>query len=55
MELGCIVDNHVMDQEVTELAGEHSRDKPHRERYSRFGTEPGSMHVDRQRLPIKRH
>ena len=44
LELGRIVATHVMDQEVTELAGErYSRDKPHGGRYSRWGTKTGSI------------
>ena len=53
LELGRIVAEGVLQQEVAELAGErYTRDKPHRGRYSRHGANPGSIQLGNQRLPI---
>jgi len=54
LELGRIVANGVMQQEVCGLAGErYTREKPHDGRYSRHGTNPGSIQIGNQRLPIE--
>lgn len=53
-ELVRIVARELFEQEVEELAGaRHSRDKPHEGRYVRHGSNPGSIHVGEQRLPIR--
>jgi len=53
LELARIIATSVMKEEVTSLAGErYSREKPHRGRYSRHGTNPGSIQLQNQRLPI---
>ncbi|NQW29019.1 MAG: transposase [Ignavibacteria bacterium] len=54
LELGRIVANGVMQQEVSSLAGErYTHEKPHDGRYSRHGTNPGSIQIGNQRLPIE--
>ena len=53
VELVRIVASSVMAEEVTELAGEpYSRQKPHAGQYMRHGTNPGSIQVGEQRVPI---
>lgn len=53
VELVRIVASSVMAEEVRELAGEpYSRQKPHAGQYMRHGTNPGSIQVGEQRVPI---
>ena len=43
-----------MEQEVEELAGRrYHRDKPHDGRYVRWGSNPGSIQVGAEKLPIE--
>lgn len=44
----------VMEDEVTALAGErYAREKPHASRYVRWGSNPGSVEIDGERVPLK--
>lgn len=53
-ELFRIIAQELIEQEVERYAGaRHSRNKPHAGRYVRHGSNPGSVHVGTQRLPIK--
>lgn len=53
LELSRHAAQHLMEREVAELAGErYSHQKPHGGRYSRWGSNPGSIGVGGQRLPL---
>jgi transposase-like protein len=53
LELSRHAAQHLMEREVAELAGErYSHQKPHGGRYSRWGSNPGSIGVGGQRLPV---
>lgn len=53
LELSRHAAQHLMEREVVELAGErYSHRKPHEGRYSRWGSNPGSIGVGGQRLPV---
>lgn len=52
--LGCLLAEEIMAEEVQSLAGEsYSRDKPYNGRYSRWGTNPGSIQAEHERIPIE--
>jgi putative transposase len=54
LQLAIIMFNQLMNEEVRQLAGErYSRDKPHEGRYRRWGTNPGSMRIGVQRVPVQ--
>ncbi len=49
-----IIANQIMNEELIRLAGErYSRDKPMDGRYSRWGTNPGSIRIGDQRLKVE--
>jgi putative transposase len=53
LEICLLVVNQVLQNDVKELAGErYSREKPHDGRFSRWGTNPGSVQIGAQKLPI---
>ncbi len=46
--------NQLLQDEVSSLTGEkYSRDKPHNGQYSRWGSNPGSVVIGKERVPIK--
>lgn len=52
--LGCLLAEEIMAEEVRFLAGEpYSRNKPSEGRYSRWGTNPGSIQMDREKIPLE--
>jgi len=54
LEICRMVIHQLLDDEVTMLAGSrYKRTKPHNGRYSRWGTNPGSVRIDNQRLPVQ--
>lgn len=53
-EIVRIVARELFEDEVAELAGaRHSRDKPHGGRYVRHGSNPGSIQIGEQRVPVE--
>lgn len=53
-EIVRIVASELFEDEVVELAGaRHSRDKPHGGKYVRHGSNPGSIQIGEQRVPIQ--
>ncbi len=53
-QLSSLLAEEIMSEEVRSLAGEsYSRNKPHNGRYSRWGTNPGSIQMDREKIPIE--
>lgn len=53
-EMARLLAREIMDDEVVRLAGErYSREKPHGGRYSRWGSNPGSIAVGDERAPIE--
>lgn len=53
-EIVRIVVNELFEDEVEDLAGaRHSREKPHDGRYVRHGSNPGSIQIGEQRVPIR--
>lgn len=57
LELNLLLINELLDDEVRSLAGErYSRDKPHNGRYSRWGSNPGSVRIgeDKVRIDVPR-
>lgn len=51
-ELARLLAQEILEDEVTDLAGErYSRNKPHQGRYRRWGTNPGSIRLDGERVP----
>ena len=52
--LGYLLAEEIMAEEVRYLAGEpYSRNKPSGGRYSRWGTNPGSVQLEREKVPIE--
>ena len=52
--LGCLLAEEIMAEEVRSLAGAHySRNKPHGGRYSRWGSNPGSVKLDHEKVPVE--
>jgi len=53
-EIVRIVARELFEDEVAELAGaRHSRDKPHGGKYVRHGSNPGSIQIGEQRVPVE--
>lgn len=53
LELARIMVRELLDEEVEATAGErYSHDKPHGGRYSRWGTNPGSVRIGDEKVPI---
>lgn len=53
LELNLLLVNELLEDEVRSLAGErYSRDKPHEGRYSRWGSNPGSVRVGEEKVNI---
>ncbi len=54
MELARMLVREILDEEVCQLAGErYSRNKPLDGRYSRWGSNPGSVRIDGERVPVE--
>ena len=54
LEISRIYANDLLEEEVRELAGaKYSREKPHDGRYCRWGTNPGSIRLGAQSIPIE--
>ena len=52
--LGCLLAEEIMAEEVRLLAGaSYSRNKPYGGRYSRWGTNPGSVKLDHEKVPVE--
>ena len=52
-ELARLLAREILDEEVTYLCGErYSHDKPRDGRYCRWGTNPGSVTIGSERVPI---
>jgi len=52
-QMARLLAGEILEDEVELLAGErYSRDKPHDGRYSRWGTNTGSIRIDGERVPI---
>ena len=52
-QMARLLAGEILEDEVESLAGErYSRDKPHDGRYSRWGTNTGSIRIDGERVPI---
>jgi len=52
--LGCLLAEEIMAEEVKLLAGTpYSRNKPHGGRYSRWGSNPGSVRLEHEKVPIE--
>lgn len=52
-ELARLLAREILDEEVIGLCGEHySRDKPLEGRYRRWGSNPGSIRIGQERVPI---
>jgi len=52
--LGCLLAEEIMAEEVRLLAGApYSRNKPHGGRYSRWGSNPGSIRLEHEKVPIE--
>jgi len=53
IEMCKIIANEIMNDEVEMLCGErYSHDKPHDGRYSRWGSNPGSIRIGSEKVPI---
>ncbi|MFW5872175.1 MAG: IS256 family transposase [bacterium] len=53
LELNVMLINELLEDEVTSLAGDrYSREKPHDGRYSRWGTNPGSVRIGEEKVKI---
>jgi len=53
VELAVLLVNELFEDEVSSLAGErYSRDKPHEGRYSRWGSNPGSVRIGEEKVPV---
>jgi putative transposase len=53
MDLSCILINEILEEEVRSLSGErYSHDKPNNNRYSRWGTNPGSVFIGEEKVRI---
>lgn len=54
LQLALIMFTHLMNDEVHHLAGaRYSREKPHGGRFRRWGTNPGSLRVGVQHVPVQ--
>jgi transposase-like protein len=54
MKLARLLVKEVIEEEALEKAGErHSRDKPMNGRFSRWGTNPGSVRIGQEKVPIE--
>jgi transposase-like protein len=54
LEITRIYANELLEEEVRELAGtKYSREKPYNGRYNRWGTNPGSIRIGAQSIPIE--
>jgi len=54
MELARMLVREILDEEVCQLAGErYSRNKPYAGRYSRWGSNPGSVRIAGERVPVE--
>ncbi len=54
LSLCRIIANQIMDEELIKLAGErYSREKPFEGRYSRWGSNPGSIRIGDQRVKVE--
>jgi hypothetical protein len=54
MELARMLVREILDEEVCQLAGErYSRSKPLDGRYSRWGSNPGSVRIAGERVPVE--
>ena len=54
MELARMLVREILDEEVSQLAGErYSRNKPYDSRYSRWGSNPGSVRIAGERVPVE--
>jgi len=54
MELARMLGREILDEEVCQLAGErYSRSKPYGGRYSRWGSNPGSVRIAGERVPVE--
>lgn len=54
MELARMLVREILDEEVCQLAGErYSRNKPYDGRYSRWGSNPGSVRIAGERVPFE--
>jgi transposase-like protein len=51
-QMARLLAGEILEEEIESLAGErYSRDKPHKGRYSRWGTNIGSIRIDGERVP----
>ncbi|MCI0618488.1 transposase, partial [bacterium] len=54
VELARILFNEIIEMDVRQYAGKrYSHDKPHHGRYSRWGSNPGSIRVGSEKVPVK--
>ena len=54
MELARLLVKEILEDDVIKHAGDrYSRDKPFQGRYSRWGTNPGSVRIGQEKVPIK--
>ena len=54
MELARMLVREILDEEVNQLAGDrYSRNKPYDGRYSRWGSNPGSVRIAGERVPVE--
>lgn len=53
LELNLLLINELLEDEVCSLAGQrYSRDKPHNGKFSRWGSNPGSVRIGEERVPV---
>jgi hypothetical protein len=53
LELNLLLINELLEDEVCSLAGQrYSRDKPHEGKFSRWGSNPGSVRIGEERVPV---
>lgn len=53
LEINLLLINELLEDEVSSLAGErYSRDKPLEGRYSRWGSNPGSVRIGEEKVPV---
>jgi len=54
LHLVVLLVNELFDDEVSSLAGErYSREKPYEGRYSRWGSNPGSVRIGEEKVPVR--
>ena len=54
MELARLLVQEILEEDVVEHAGDrYSHDKPLQGRYSRLGSNPGSVRIGQQKIPIE--